>query len=365
MSLRELYRVADLPVFQNRVYEDRSDALNCPKGDIVLVQDARTGLIFNRAFNPELVKYDSGYQNEQALSPRFRQHLEEVAGIVENHFHGDMLLEIGCGKGSFLEILHSRGFAIVGLDPSYEGDSPHIEKMYFAPGCGVKADGLLLRHVLEHVLDPVTFLESIRDANEGGGKIYIEVPCFDWICRQRAWFDIFYEHVNYFRLEDFHSMFGLIYESGHLFGGQYLYVVADLASLRTPCLSDESQFMLPDDFLDSLKRYRGLIRYHQTSTRHSAIVWGASSKGVIFSLLMKRAGVDIACLVDINPVKQGKYAPATGLEIISPDMAARRLPAGTLVLVMNGNYLDEIKDMTDDRFIYDAIDENSPSEESS
>ena len=56
------------------------------------------------------------------------------------------------------------------------------------------------------------------------------MPCLDWICKHRAWFDIFYEHVNYFRLTDFQRLFQRIEDSGHLFGGQYLYVVAELAS---------------------------------------------------------------------------------------------------------------------------------------
>ena len=91
----------------------------------------------------------------------------------------------------------------------------------------------LLRHVLEHIQDPVSFLAEIANANQGG-QIYIEVPCFDWILEHKAWFDLFYEHVNYFRLDDLRRMFGTVHEAGHLFGGQYLYVVADLASLRDP-----------------------------------------------------------------------------------------------------------------------------------
>ena len=40
--------------------------------------------------------------------------------------------------------------------------------------------------------------------------------------------------MNYFRLSDFTRMFGNVIESGRLFGGQYLYVLADLATLRDP-----------------------------------------------------------------------------------------------------------------------------------
>ncbi len=122
------------------------------------------------------------------------------------------------------------------MDPAYEGSNSSIVKEYFGPGSGLSADGVILRHVLEHIQDPIAFLAGIRDANGGRGKIYIEVPCFDWICDRRAWFDISYEHVNYFRLSDFYRMFGTVHDAGHVFNGQYIYAVADLATLSPfPC----------------------------------------------------------------------------------------------------------------------------------
>lgn len=94
---------------------------------------------------------------------------------------------------------------ITGFDPTYEGHNDRIRKEYFSPGIIDRADGLVLRHVLEHVQQPVQFLKQIAEANGHAGRIYIEVPCFDWIREHNAWFDIFYEHVNYFRLDDFHG----------------------------------------------------------------------------------------------------------------------------------------------------------------
>jgi len=115
-------------------------------------------------------------------------------------------------------MLTAKGFEITGFDPTYEGDNPAVVKKYFASELGIRAVGIVLRHVLEHIQDPLQFLLRLKEANGGSGRIYIEVPCFDWICEHRAWFDVFYEHVNYFRLSDFLSMFGTIYESGRLFG---------------------------------------------------------------------------------------------------------------------------------------------------
>lgn len=337
-----LYQQTDFPVFQQRMYSSSDEARNCPRGDIRLVQDDLTGLVFNAAFQPELMEYDVDYQNEQAHSAVFKGHLEQVAAIVERTMGTDELIEVGCGKAYFLELLQSRGCSITGFDPTYEGENPAVQKRYISADMTLSANGIVLRHVLEHVPDPVEFLAGLRDVN-GGGLIYIEVPCFDWIVDNRAWFDIFYEHVNYFRRQDFSRMFGRVVESGHLFGGQYIYVVADLSTLKTPTATPADKIALPEDFLDSAI---GADRV----AHKGAAVWGAASKGVIYSLLRERAGNPVRVLIDINPAKCGKYVPATGLRVVSPEDAMATLEPGADIVVMNSNYLDEIRQITRDRF---------------
>lgn len=346
IDVEELYRVRDLPAFQNRMYASRDQARSCARGDVVLVRNRSTGLVYNEAFRPELVAYDAHYQNEQGNSPLFMQHLEAVADLIAETMGSKNLVEVGCGKGRFLELLQGRGADICGYDPTYEGGNPRVIRKFFSEDLGVTGDGLILRHVLEHIQDPVAFLDRLRQANGGGGKIYIEVPCFDWICERRTWFDIFYEHVNYFRLSDFHRMFGEVHEAKRTFGGQYLSVVAELGSLRTPVAAPDDGLHFPADFTDTLKA-RPLDR---------AIVWGGASKGVLFCLMMERAGVDVECVVDINPAKQGLFLPATGVQVQSPAQVLPRLPEGATIYVMNSNYLPEIRDMSGNQFNYVGVD---------
>jgi hypothetical protein len=338
-----LYEQSAFPIFQNRMYDSADEARSCPRGDIRLVQDDVSGLVYNADFHPELMNYDAAYQNEQAHSPMFKSHLEQVATIVERYLGTEGLVEVGCGKAYFLELLQSRGCSIAGFDPTYEGENPAVQRRYFGDGVTVSGRGLILRHVLEHVQNPVGFLEGLRDAN-GGGLIYIEVPCFDWILRARAWFDIFYEHVNYFRLGDFSTMFGHVVDGGHLFGGQYLYVVADLATLRPPASSPAGRVDFPEDFLATVSVAPS------DRAGGSRAVWGAASKGVIYSLLRERCGNPVDVLIDINPAKCGKFVPATGLRVMSPEDGMATLAPGSEICVMNSNYLEEIRKMTGDRF---------------
>ena len=345
--MKALFEQTNFPLLQNRVYETREAAINCARGDIHIVEDQATGLVYNAAFRPEWMVYDAHYNNEQGLSMFFQEHLSTVAGIIERDLGRERLVEVGCGKGFFFEMLLADGFDVTGFDPTYEGNNPRIVKEYFRPGVMQTSRALILRHVLEHVPDPYDFLCKLRDANGGSGLIYIEVPCFDWICENRAWFDIFYEHVNYFRMTDFEKMFGRLVSSGRLFGDQYLYVVGDLATLARAKFTKETKIQFPSDFLKNLN----------SAEQSRALVWGGASKGVIFSLLRERIGMPVDAVIDVNPAKQGRFLPATGLKVLSPEDALELYPAGTAIYVMNPNYLDEIKAMSKNRFHYIAVDQ--------
>ena len=326
---RVLYRQAQFPVLENRIYPSAKEARNCTKGDIEIVQDMGTGLIHNAAFRPELMVYDADYNNEQSVSGVFQAHLHEMARRIEARIGKSGLVEVGCGKGFFLELLLKQGFDITGFDSTYDGNNPRVVKRYFEPDIiASPARGLILRHVLEHIPGPIDFLFRLRQANGGAGLIYIEVPCFDWIVRRRTWFDIFYEHVNYFRLSDFYRMFGRVLEAGRCFGDQYLYAIADLATLRVPRDDNPSAFEFPDDFLSGL-----------SDGRQCRTVWGGASKGVIFSLLRERMGAAVTMVIDVNSAKHGKYLPGTGLQVQSPAEALRKLAHGSPIYVMNSNFL--------------------------
>jgi hypothetical protein len=345
VKTRLLYSQDDFPIFQNRMYNSADEAQNCPRGNIRIVEDLKTGLVYNDAFDSALVDYDAAYQNEQANSAPFRQHLNWAVELISENMGLDDLVEVGCGKGTFLEMLSDRGASITGFDPTYEGENPLIQRHYFGPGLGISAKGLVLRHVLEHIPDPYSFLCQLRDANGGGGLIYIEVPCFDWICDARSWFDIFYEHVNYFRLPDFRKMFGNVAAMGRCFGGQYLYIIGDLSSLREPEYDPKDPVMFPDDFTASLPD-------DAEGSSTSDIVWGGASKGVIYALLRERAGAPVEAVVDINPNKQGRFLAGTGLRVSAPDDVLPNLPRSARILVMNPNYSEEIRKISNDKFTY-------------
>jgi hypothetical protein len=337
-----IYRQPGLPAFQNRTYPDRDDARRAVVGDVELVQDARTGLVHNQTFDEALLTYDADYQNEQACSPTFRRHLEEVLHIVLRNFPVNAVgVEIGCGKGYFLELMLAAGADVTGYDPAYQGTNPRVVAQYFGdtPLTSVP-DYVILRHVLEHISMPWEFLKTLSAQCNTSTKVYIEVPCFDWIVNHCAFYDIFYEHVNYFTLDVLNDAFPRAAASGHFFGGQYLYIVADLASYTTPTHFSGRRFatLQIDQYLaDLLRRRRNQAR--------PVVIWGAGAKGVTLSNILVRRGIAVDVIVDINPAKQHRYSGGAGLPIVAPGTVTDKL-MGADIFVMNPIYLSEIQAMT-------------------
>ena len=105
-----LFEVDGLPLFQNKVYAEIEAALAAATGDILLRQCHSCGFVFNATFMPERMAYDENYQNEQSHSPAFARHLDAVAQLVIDAAGMQAsVLEIGCGKGTFLNALRARG----------------------------------------------------------------------------------------------------------------------------------------------------------------------------------------------------------------------------------------------------------------
>lgn len=327
-----------VPVFQNKVYPDHEKAVGAQSGEVALVQSAVSGFIFNKAFDPSIMNYDIHYQNEQSNSSVFQEHLQDVLNLLKKLGIADKkIIEIGCGKGIFFEKMLEEGFNCLGFDPTYEGNNERIKKEYFnETHKGINADVILMRHTLEHITQPFSFLHTIAKANNHKGYLFVEVPTFDWIANKNAFWDIFYEHCNYFNEQSLSAMFDEC-ETGNLFGGQYIYLWADLSKLRNT-IPENVRFTKRSSltFEDKLKEYKDLLQNSK-----SIAIWGAGAKGSTFLNLLDKDKELIKYVLDINPAKQNKFVGGTGHPIYDPSVLLKD-PVDT-ILVMNENYIEEIK----------------------
>lgn len=336
----------NVPIFQNKVYPTESAALSAEIAEVELVQSPISGFIFNKTFNPDIMNYDINYQNEQSNSPFFQAHLQQVFELLKSFgIENKKVVEIGCGKGVFFEIMEKAGIDCTGFDPTYEGDSPKIIKEYFSEVYNdINADVIIMRHTLEHIPQPFGFLHTIAKANHYKGFLFVEVPTFDWIDAKNAFWDIFYEHCNYFTQQSLGAMFEeAIVED--FFGGQYIYLWADLAKLRPEIPQLDIQKRVNLNFDAQIAKYEQLL-----AENTSVAIWGAGAKGSTFLNLLDPKKEKVQYVIDINPLKQGKFIAHTGHPIYSPAILASQ-PVETIV-VMNENYIDEIRNKVGDIQLY-------------
>lgn len=107
--------------------------------------------------------------------------------------NGGILLDVGCGNGSFLGHARSVGWTVVGLDPDIKvvanavkrGFTVHEGGIDYFEGKSELFDVITLNHVIEHVHDPVMVLKSCYELLKPGGKIWLETPNFDSFVHER------------------------------------------------------------------------------------------------------------------------------------------------------------------------------------
>jgi SAM-dependent methyltransferase len=339
-GLQQIYKTEALPVFQNKVHPTRAAAHAAVTGAVKLLACIKCGYVFNEAFDASLMRYDAEYQNEQAHSPAFDRYLDSVVDMLERRgFRQGTVVEVGCGKGAFLQKLWARGFDALGFDTAYEGNDPRVFTEYFSERHShLKIDLLILRHTLEHIEDPLGFLRNLARLTSRSTVIYIEVPSIEWILRKSAFWDVFFEHCNYFSLHSLAAMFERA-ESGLLFGAQYMYVLAELSAVRTSAMLDGQVE------LEQLRTLQVKVDSYRHFVQHNPgiVVWGAGAKGCTFVNIVDPGMEHIAAVVDTNAKKVGGFIAKTGHPIVAPAELAGI--DGDTILVMNENYLEEVGQM--------------------
>lgn len=352
-----------VPVNSNLLMDSPTDARAIRRGRIALVQCHACAYIANRAFDEGLIHYDTRYEDSQAFSATFMSYAEQLARdwVADWDLSGRTVVEIGAGRGDFSELLAQAGAGrVVAMDPTIDlarfgRRDPRVEPLVSAfqkagdlPACAA----VVMRHVLEHVDDPVALLTQLRVAlaERPDVPLLAEVPDATRILREGAFWDVYYEHCAYVTPRTLRELFEAcgftVRTLDSAYAGQYLLVAAtatgssrdarlnkiELAAEREPAA------YFSDTVGRELDQWRRTLR--ELPGGQEVVVWGSGSKGTAFLIAMGDQAGRIGRVVDVNPHLHGRFVAGTGHPIISPAELADR-PCD-LVVVMNPVYLDEI-----------------------
>ncbi len=352
----------NLVTMQNYIYRSRQAAQAANTGEFELYACRTCGLAYNARFDSNLVSYDENY-DVYIPSAIFADYYKEIASFLYDKFplEGGLVIDIACGKGTFLEVLCSLYPNVqgLGIDPSFEfnksiSSKPNlkfIKDVFKEEYITQKPSLILCRHAFDQIEHPIAFLQSITGALRNFKEVpfFIEVADLEWIIGNNAFWDLCYERCSYWMAD---SLKNTLRRAGFqtkvvlkASNGQYLWAVGTVT--QESVVIEET-----DSIGEKLSAYslteKNLISKMKTKLQdlkaegNLLAVWGMATKGVVFCNLIDAERQLFDYCIDISEKKIQCFVAHTGHQINAP-VILRQIGSDKLVIiVMNPNYLAEI-----------------------
>jgi len=361
-SFELIFAAHNIPVHSCILIDSQAEAISFPTGNLELGLCHSCGVASNLCFDPKLIDYDTSYEETQIHSPTFGSYARTLAGEWFDRYDltGAHVVEIGSGQGEFLQLLLDLGVgSATGIDPAcrpVDGDQMKLINREFSPDLAdIGGDFIYCRHTLEHILQTGGLLEQIHEylGPDSGVPVCFEVPDFDRVLDECAFWDIYYEHCSYFTVQSLARLFihhGFeVLDLRLVYGGQYLIIETKQVATKmrpdqpgiesrdlTKLLDKARTFAVRTDTIRETWLQR-ISSWRQADKKIA--LWGSGSKAVGFMTGLG-LGDEILGVVDINPAKHGKYMPGCKPKIMAPDELVDHQP--DVIIIMNPIYLDEI-----------------------
>lgn len=134
---------------------------------------------------------EEGYRSE--TGERFHGSIERLIYIwrlqrmkrIEKHAGKGRILDIGCGRGLFLDIMRARGWSVMGVEFGQEAaeNASSVYGIDVISETGMQGaladeefDVITMNHVLEHVYNPAETIHECARTLRKGGLLVVSVP---------------------------------------------------------------------------------------------------------------------------------------------------------------------------------------------
>ena len=363
LAATAFYSVRETPVTCTSIFDTPQQAMAVPMERVELVVCQGCGLIYNAAFDSARAEIGARYESSQAASAHFSTFARSLAkSWVDRHaLVGRTVLEIGCGHGDFLRLLLGEGVAsAVGIDPLATPEpGPATARLELRAGLfdastpDVKAAAAVCRHTLEHVHAVHEFLLALAAwaRREPGRVVLFELPATERLITERAFWDVYYEHCNYFTADSLIRAFELAgFEVTHqerVYGDQYLTIEGRIRHGAAP----PAQYVpagWPAQCRSFGEEVRATVarcdRRLEEMAEHGGpiVLWQGAAKTVGFLAALGRADL-VHSAVDLSPQRQGRFLPGSGLPVHAPAELQQIAPKH--VILMNPVYVGEVRAM--------------------
>jgi len=223
-------------------------------------------------------------------------------------------VEIGGGDCKFLEhvatLTEEDGYCCI--DPAGVSDKftvyPEFSTALMEQ---LNPDTVILRHTLEHFLNPKEVLENILESVQVGTHFFIEVPNVETTL-ERKWFcDYMPEHPQNFSRRSLATLAASVGLKLSVMLVNNSGTVLTLVGVKDePYEIDQFRYVLPDvfgfDFGGTQEKLNELLK-------QDIIFWGAAGKSTTF---LNHFYINQSFVYDSDERKVGKFVPGTGQKIL-------------------------------------------------
>ncbi len=322
------------------------DELHKDKGvDLNIFECAQCGLVQT---SQEPVPYYKEVIRASAFSGEmagFRQE-QLKAWVEQHHLTGQRILEIGAGKGEYMQLLEQAGMKAYGTEFGSASVAACKQQglrvwQVFPDGSGLRLPEILFDafdafasfNFMEHWPQPKSTLRDIAELLRPDALGLVEVPNFDMILKNNLFTEFISDHIYYFTAKTLRLMLETSgFEVIDIQSIWHDYILS--ATVRKRAFSNISAFQN--------KRLSIQQTLHQFADQYQeggVAVWGAGHQALATMALLN-LGSKIRYVVDSAPFKQGKFTPTTHLPIVPPSELSHN-PVSA-VIVMAAGYSDEV-----------------------
>ena len=288
--------------------------------------------VWNRSFKYAAIPYKNNPNRMFNRGGIWQGHLAQTRDLVLQRLPAaPTVIDIGCGEGHFVRGLaqaSERRGRFVGFDPNSSGEAGQGVEFYarlFQPLTDMPTfnpDAVVIRHVLEHLIDPAALIDQLAWGAAALGKpcwLFAEMPCIDRVFESKRIADFFYEHVAHFTSRSFRTLLqraGEIVELATGYDGEVVYGLVKLGVSEAM----QSVAKSANEFATNSVASRQTIRQQLdefVDQRKRVAIWGGTGKAAAFIHQFGADAERFPLVVDSDPEKVGTHVPGTGQMIQS------------------------------------------------
>lgn len=316
--------------------------------------------------------FDKDYAYFSSFSTSWLAHCKRYAEAIAPNLglkEDSLVVEIASNDGYLLQYFKEKNIPTLGIEPTANTAQVAIGKgintlvEYFGValantlvGKGRQADLLIGNNVLAHVPDLNAFVGGLKILLKPTGVITMEFPHVLKLVAENQFDTIYHEHFSYLsfytvkQIFEAHGLAMFHVEEVPTHGGS-LRIYAHHADDTTHLLSDSVQTLIDKEIVAGINTLAYYQDFQQKADKvkfdlleflvaqkklgKKIVGYGAAAKG---NTLLNYCGVKkdmIDFIVDASTYKQGKFAPASHIPIVSEEVLKAEKPDFVLILPWN------------------------------